>query len=214
MVKVFITDDHELYLEGLTLLLAKQDGIQVVGTAMNGGHLLKQLPELDIDVLLLDVHLPDMEEEELLQQIRIINPQLKVLYLTLMRGTRYIHKLVKYDIQGYLLKNASMDELRNALHTIAAGEKYFSKEINILDTEQDFRNTITIEDKKVEEILSKREIEILTLICKEYSNSEIAEKLFLSVSTVETHRKNLIAKLGVNNTVGLVKFALKNRLID
>lgn len=214
MVKVFITDDHELYLEGLTLLLAKQDGIQVIGTAMNGGHLLKQLPELDIDVLLLDVHLPDIEEEELLQQIRALRPNLKVLYLTLMRGTRYIHKLVKYDIQGYLLKNASMDELKRALQAIAAGEKYFSKEINILDTDQDFRNTITIEDKKVEEILSKREIEILTLICKEYSNSEIAEKLFLSVSTVETHRKNLIAKLGVNNTVGLVKFALKNRLID
>ncbi|NML20599.1 response regulator transcription factor [Pseudoflavitalea sp. G-6-1-2] len=214
MVKVFITDDHELYLEGLTLLLAKQDGIQVVGTAMNGGHLLKQLPELDIDVLLLDVHLPDIEEEELLQQIRALRPNLKVLYLTLMRGTRYIHKLVKYDIQGYLLKNASMDELKRALQAIATGDKYFSKEINILDTDQDFRNTITIEDKKVEEILSKREIEILTLICKEYSNSEIAEKLFLSVSTVETHRKNLIAKLGVNNTVGLVKFALKNRLID
>ncbi|QEC42187.1 response regulator [Pseudobacter ginsenosidimutans] len=214
MVKVFITDDHELYLEGLTLLLGKQEGIQVVGTAMNGGHLLKQLPELEIDVLLLDVHLPDIEEEDLLKQIRVIKPELKVLYLTLMRGTRYIHKLVKYDIQGYLLKNASMEELKKALKAISTGEKYFSKEINILDTEQDFRNTITIEDKKVEEILSRREIEILTLICKEFSNSEIAEKLFLSVSTVETHRKNLIAKLGVNNTVGLVKFALKNRLID
>lgn len=214
MVKVFITDDHELYLEGLTLLLGKQEGIQVIGTAMNGGHLLKQLPELEIDVLLLDVHLPDIEEEDLLKQIRAIKPGLKVLYLTLMRGTRYIHKLVKYDIQGYLLKNASMEELKKALKAISTGEKYFSKEINILDTEQDFRNTITIEDKKVEEILSRREIEILTLICKEFSNSEIAEKLFLSVSTVETHRKNLIAKLGVNNTVGLVKFALKNRLID
>lgn len=214
MVKVFITDDHELYLEGLTLLLGKQEGIQVVGTAKNGDHLLKQLPGLEIDVLLLDVHLPDIDEEDLLKQLRALYPDLKIMYLTLMRGTRYIHKLVKHDIQGYLLKNASMEELKKALNQIVAGEKYFSKEINILDTEQDFRNTITIEDKKVEEILSRREIEILTLICKEFSNSEIAEKLFLSVSTVETHRKNLIAKLGVNNTVGLVKFALKNKLID
>ena len=101
-----------------------------------------------------------------------------------------------------------------AITAVAEGNKYFSKEINILDTNQDFRNTVTIEDKKVDEILSKREIEVLTLICKEYSNSEIAKKLFLSVSTVETHRKNLIAKLGVNNTVGLVKFALKNKLIE
>jgi DNA-binding NarL/FixJ family response regulator len=101
-----------------------------------------------------------------------------------------------------------------ALETVQGGKKYFSREINILDTDQDFRNTVTIEDRKVDEILSKREIEVLTLICKEYSNSEIAKKLFLSVSTVETHRKNLIAKLGVNNTVGLVKFALKNKLIE
>ena len=214
MVKVFITDDHELYLEGLTLLLNKQEGIQVVGSALSGESLLSHLPSLDIDVLLLDVHLPDIEEEDLLKRIRALKPQLKILYLTMMRGTRYIHKLVKYEIQGYLLKNASINELKLALETINSGQKYFSKEINILDTEQDFRNTITIEDKKVDEILSKREIEILTLICKEFSNSEIAEKLFLSVSTVETHRKNLIAKLGVNNTVGLVKFALKNKLID
>ncbi len=214
MLKLFITDDHELYLEGLTLLLNKQDGIQVVGSAMTGESLLRQLPDLDIDVLLLDVHLPDIEEEDLLKKLRALKPQLKILYLTIMRGTRYIHKLVKYDVQGYLLKNSSIDELKTALRSIADGQKYFSKEINILDTEQDFRHTITIEDKKVDEILSRREIEILTLICKEYSNSEIAEKLFLSVSTVETHRKNLIAKLGVNNTVGLVKFALKNKLID
>jgi DNA-binding NarL/FixJ family response regulator len=214
MLKVFITDDHELYLEGLTLLLNKQEGIRVIGSASTGESLLQKLPELEIDVLLLDVHLPDIEEEDLLKKIRVLRPELKVLYLTIMRGTRYIHKLVKYDVQGYLLKNSTIEELKKALHAIAGGQKYFSQEINILDTDQDFRHTITIEDKKVDEILSRREIEILTLICKEYSNSEIAEKLFLSVSTVETHRKNLIAKLGVNNTVGLVKFALKNKLID
>lgn len=214
MLKVFITDDHELYLEGLVLLLNKQTGIEVIGSAFTGESLLSQLPNMDIDILLLDVHLPDIGEEELLKKIREIQPGLKILYLTIMRGTRYIHKLLKYDIQGYLLKNTNIAELTSALETVAGGNKFFSKEINILDTNQDFRNTVTIEDKKVDEILSKREIEVLTLICKEYSNSEIAKKLFLSVSTVETHRKNLIAKLGVNNTVGLVKFALKNKLIE
>jgi DNA-binding NarL/FixJ family response regulator len=214
MLKVFITDDHELYLEGLVLLLNKQTGIEVIGSAFTGQSLLSQLPNKDIDILLLDVHLPDIGEEELLLKIREVQPSLKILYLTIMRGTRYIHKLLKYDIQGYLLKNTNIAELTQALTAVAEGNKYFSKEINILDTNQDFRNTVTIEDKKVDEILSKREIEVLTLICKEDSNSEIAKKLFLSVSTVETHRKNLIAKLGVNNTVGLVKFALKNKLIE
>jgi DNA-binding NarL/FixJ family response regulator len=214
MLKVFITDDHELYLEGLVLLLNKQPGIQVVGSALTGKELLEKLPETEVDILLLDVHLPDTGEEELLKKIRSLHPDLKILYLTIMRGTRYIHKLIRHDIHGYILKNTSIEELVKALNSVSEGKKYFSKEINIIDTEQDFRNTVTIEDKKVDEILSKREIEVLTLICKEYSNSEIAEKLFLSVSTVETHRKNLIAKLGVNNTVGLVKFALRNNLIE
>lgn len=214
MIKVFITDDHELYLEGLCLLLKKQEGVDVVGSSLNAKQLLADLPQASIDVLLLDVHLPDMEEEDLLKKIREINPTLKVLYLTMMRGTRYIHKLMRYGVQGYLLKNAGIEELNTALRTVASGGSYYSKEINIVDTATDFRNTITIDDKEVNEILSKREVEILKLICKEFSNGEIAEKLFLSISTVETHRKNLIAKLGVNNTVGLVKFAIKNNLVE
>lgn len=214
MVRVFITDDHEIYLEGLALLLGKQDGIEVIGTATTGKELLGQVQNLQADVLLLDVYLPDLGEEEILQQIRVARPDLRIIYLTLLRGTRYIHKLSKYNIQGYVLKNASLDELLMALKTVQEGGSYFSKDIHIGDRDEDFRNTITIEDKQIDEILSRRELEVLRLICKEYSNAEIADKLFLSVSTVETHRKNLIAKLGVNNTVGLVKFALRNNLID
>jgi two-component system, NarL family, response regulator NreC len=214
MIRVFITDDHEIYLEGLALLLGKQDGIEVIGTAVSGKDLLAQIQGLQTDILLLDVYLPDIGEEELLQGIRASRPELKVIYLTLLRGTRYIHKLTRHNIQGYLLKNAPLGELLTAVRTVHDGGSYFSKDIHIGDREEDFRNTITIEDRQIEDILSRRELEVLKLICKEYSNAEIAEKLFLSVSTVETHRKNLIAKLGVNNTVGLVKFALRNNLID
>ncbi|MFM9910086.1 MAG: response regulator [Chitinophagaceae bacterium] len=214
MIKIFVTDDHELYLEGLCLLLEKQDDITVIGSSLTAQELLVNLTNLDIDVLLLDVHLPDIEEAELLQEIRRLKPSSKVLYLTMMRGTRYVHKLMKYGVQGYLLKSAGIDELLMAIKAVASGATYYSKEINITGMDGDFRSTITIDDKHINEILSKREIEILKFICKEYSNAAIAEKLFLSVSTVETHRKNLIAKLGVNNTVGLVKFAIKNNLIE
>jgi DNA-binding NarL/FixJ family response regulator len=214
MIRVFITDDHEIYLEGLALLLGKQEGIEVVGTSLSGKDLLSRLKDIETDVLLLDVYLPDIGEEELLQSIRAIRPDLKIIYLTLLRGTRYIHKLTRHNIQGYVLKNVLLDELVTALETVHNGSSYFSKDINIGDRNEDFRNTITIEDKQIDEILSRRELEVLKLICREFSNAEIAEKLFLSVSTVETHRKNLIAKLGVNNTVGLVKFALRNKLID
>jgi DNA-binding NarL/FixJ family response regulator len=215
MIRVFITDDHEIYLEGLALLLNKQEGIEVTGTATSGKELLGCVQKgLDTDILLLDVYLPDMPEEEIVQQIRSVYPDLRIVYLTLLRGTRYVHKLAKYNIQGYILKNASLDELLSAIRSVHEGGRYFSKDIHIGDRDEDFRNTITIEDRQIDEILSRRELEVLRLICKEYSNAEIAEKLFLSVSTVETHRKNLIAKLGVNNTVGLVKFALRNNLTD
>lgn len=196
------------------MLLGKQEGIEVVGTALSGKDLLSRVKDLQTDILLLDVYLPDIGEEELLQSIRADRKDLKIIYLTLLRGTRYIHKLTRHSIQGYVLKNASLDELITALRTVNEGSSYFSKDINIGDRDEDFRNTITIEDKQIDEILSRRELEVLKLICMEYSNAEIADKLFLSVSTVETHRKNLIAKLGVNNTVGLVKFALRNKLID
>jgi len=214
MIRVFITDDHEMYLEGLSLLLQKQSTLEVIGTSTSAARLLKSLPDLSPDdVLLLDVNLPDMEEEDLVRQIRALRPKQKIIYLTLIRGTRYVHKLLKYQVQGYILKNASVDELLNAINTVGNGGTYFSKEIDILSN-SDFRNTLTVEDKQVTEILSKREVEVLKLVCKEFSNVEIAQKLFLSISTVETHRKNLIAKLGVQNTVGLVKFAIRNNLID
>ncbi|HTE12937.1 MAG TPA: response regulator transcription factor [Chitinophagaceae bacterium] len=213
MIKVFIIEDHEMYVEGLALLLKKQQDIDVTGTASNGTILLEKLPDLDADILLLDVHLPDINEEELLKKIRVIKPAQKIIYLTLMRGTRYVHKLIRHSIQGYILKNAPFEELLHTIHEVYKGGTYFSKEIDII-SDNDFRTTLTLEERKVAEILSRREIEILTLICKEFSNIEIAEKLFLSVSTIETHRKNIIAKLGVNNTVGLVRFALKNKLIE
>lgn len=214
MTRVFIVDDHEMYLEGLSLLLSKQPNLQVSGSCQLASQLLEKLPEISPDdILLLDVNLPDMEEDVLLKEVRKIRPEQKILYLTLMRGTRYVHRLSKFQIQGYILKNASVNELITALETVKAGGTYFSKEIDIMGAES-FRNTLTIEDRKVDEILSKREIEVLRLVCREFSNAEIAQHLFLSISTIETHRKNLIAKLGVQNTVGLVKFALKNNLID
>lgn len=212
MISIYITEDHELYLEGLALLLKKQGTINVIGTSRNGTDLLSRLPFTDIDILLLDVHLPDINEETLIKSIREIQPGLKIIYLTMMRGTRNVHKLLKHTIQGYILKNAPLEELLKAIYVVNNGGTYFTREIDIR-RENDFLNDISLEEKNVEEILSKREVEILILVCKEYSNIQIAEKLFLSVSTVETHRKNLIARLGVNNTVGLVKYALRNNLI-
>jgi DNA-binding NarL/FixJ family response regulator len=215
MAKVYIVEDHEMYLEGLTLLLGKYPGIEVCGSSKDGQSFLKALPTISEDtILLLDVHLPDTEPEELMIKVREGHPGMRIIFLTLMRGTRFIHKLMKYNIQGYILKSAPIEELIQAISAVADGGTFFTKEIDILAKMDDARNTVIIDSKKVDEILTKREQEILQLVCKEFSNAEIAEKLFLSVGTVETHRKRIIAKLGVNNTVGLVKFAVRHGLTD
>jgi DNA-binding NarL/FixJ family response regulator len=213
MIKIYITEDHETYLEGLALLLKKQGDITIVGTSLTGADMLQKLPAAEIDILLLDVHLPDMQEELIIQGVRKLKPGLKVIYLTMMRGTRNVHKLMNYNIQGYLLKNATVEELVSAIRLVHDGGTYFSKDIDV-NAGQLIQNNISLEDSKVNQILSKREIEILKLVCREYSNAKIARELFLSVSTVETHRKNLISKLGVTNTVGLVKFAIRNKLLE
>lgn len=208
-----IVEDHELYLEGIKLLLQKQ-GHQIVFAANSGNALLQILPTAQPDVLLCDVNLPDMPPEDLLAAIRQIYPDMLVIYLTLMRGSRLLKKLLKQDIQGYVLKNAPLEELELALQTVFSGGKYFSKDVGSLTDSDDYRNTVIINEHKVNHILTEREREILQMICQEMSNQQIAQKLFLSVGTVDTHRKNIILKLGVNNTVGLVRYAFKNGLID
>lgn len=208
-----LVDDHELYLEGLRLLL-EQVGHQVIFSMPDGASLLSALEKEQPDVLLCDIHLPDIQPEQLLIRIRSAYPALPVVYLTLMRGTRHLKKLQRHGIQGYLLKNAPIAELQEALGAVSAGKSYYSKDIQQTAEGDDYRQTIIVDENRVEDILTKREIEILQFICREMSNQQIANQLFLSVGTVDTHRKNIIQKLGVSNTVGLVRYALKHGIID
>lgn len=212
MVRIFILEDQELYLEGLVLLLKKNKQFHIEGYENNAQQFVQRLPEIEADIFLLDVHLPDMDADVLLTEIRKQHKHQKVIYLTMMRGSRMLHRLEKLGFQGYVLKNASIQELTNAIEIVSKGGLYFSPELNSSTNELPaFRDTITV--SKPEHILTEREKEILRLVCEEYSNAQIAEKLFISVGTVDTHRKNIIGKLGVNNTVGLVKFALTHNLL-
>jgi two-component system response regulator NreC len=213
MIRVILVDDHDIFAKGLKLLLEEEQHIRVECVMNDAASLLKAIKTVPYDLLLLDVQLPDMDAEELLKQIRFINPDAKIIYLTMMRGTRYIHRLTKLDIQGYLLKNAPAQELIEAITAVYNGKTYFSKEISIADDGEEVKKTIIIGENKVEQILSKREIEVIKLICQEYSNKEIAEKLFVSINTVDTHRKNIYLKLGVNNVAGVVRFSLQHGLI-
>jgi DNA-binding NarL/FixJ family response regulator len=210
--KIFILDDHEIFLSGLVKLL--EDTFDIKGSFTHSEDLMMALSKDSVDVLVLDVQLPEISAEDLLQKIRAGFPTQKIIYLTLLRGTRMIQKLQKFGIQGYLLKNGPTEELLKGIKVVADGQTYFSKEIDSINNDDDLKNTLTFPDNKVDDILSPREVEILKLVCEEMSSSEIAAKLFLSVSTVDTHRKNILIKLGVSNTVGLVKYAIKHNLIS
>ncbi|KPM47388.1 response regulator transcription factor [Jiulongibacter sediminis] len=212
MYKLAITDDHEIFLRGLEKLLAAASDLEVAGSFVDGHSLLRSLPDLSIDVLLLDIQLPDFHPEELLMEIRKLRSELPILYLTMFRGTRILRRLEKHQIQGYILKDAAIEELKQAIERVARGESYFSPEI-YLEEVGPGPNTVTTPQNKLPELLSPREYEILKMVCQEYSSSEIGEKLFLSKGTVDTHRRNILVKLGVNNTVGMVKFALQNGIL-
>ena len=211
-IKLVLVDDHEIFLRGLEKLLKGVSDFSLQATCVSGQELLDRLPILQVDVLILDVQLPDFEEEDLLLKIKETHPNLPILYLTMMRGNRLFRKLEKHGIGGYVIKDASIEELQNAIETVAGGGTYFSKDIDLGG--EVVMNTATTPKNKLVEILSPREFEVLKLICQEYSSASIAKKLFVSTSTVDSHRKKLLMKLGVNNTVGLVKYAVKHGILE
>jgi len=212
MIKVALVDDHELFLEGLKRLLQSLEDLDIVDSYTDGLTLLNNIENIDIDVLLLDLQLPDIDPETLLVKLNEIKPNLPILYLTMMRGNRIFRKLEKHNISGYILKDSSLEELHVAIKKVAGGSTVFSESrYQGKDVQQ---NTVTIPPNKIKDILSPREKDVLALICREYSSTQIAEKLFVSTSTVDTHRKNMLLKLGVNNTVGLIKYAIKHGIIE
>ena len=208
MIHLTLVDDHEIFRKGLEGLLKSQGNFEVLNSMGSGNELLENLPLTSTDVLLLDLQLPDMEPEILLKKIRKKQPDLKILYLTLVRGNRYFNKLKPMEIQGYILKDSPVEVLSEAIETVAQGAEYFTDRY-----QTEHLNTVTTPENKMKELLSKRELEVLKLVAQEYSSAQIAEQLFLSVSTVDSHRKNIMIKLGVDNIVGLIKVAVQNGLI-
>lgn len=209
MIRICLVDDHELLLNGMAAILSTQSDFFISKTYTKGLDLLEN--NFDFDLLILDVNLKDIETEDLLKKIRNLNPQIPILYLTILRGQRIFHKLEKHHIQGYILKDIAYEELFEAIRIVSKGGTYFTKDIAL-----DFEKDQSIQEKAYVNqnvTLSPRETEILKMICNEYSSSQIADKLFISPKTVDTHRQNLMIKLGVNNAIGLVKYAFQNQMV-
>ncbi len=215
-IKVVIADDHKIIRVGLRGLLEREKDISVVGEAENAEDIEKLLASQSADVILMDIDLGETDGIVATKRVKELHPELQVLGLTMHEEPDYIIKMLEAGASGYLLKNAGREELLAAIHTVAKGDSYFSQKVSATLLQAVTRQkTATPEVKKtqIQTPLSEREIEVLRLIAQEYSNGEIAEKLFISIRTVDTHRRNLLEKLQVKNTVGLVKYAINKGLI-
>lgn len=198
-LRVFIVDDHYLILQGLSLLLVDEPGIVVVGSSSKPAEVADLLEQTPADVLLTDISMPGMSGIELTAAVLRRFPHMRALALSMFNESKIVHEMIEAGISGYVLKDTSKAELVAALTAVGEGKHYFSSQIN---TEEDTSSPFTI-----------RELEILRLIVKEYNNKQIAEKLFISERTVETHRRNILRKTDAVNTVGLVRYAYENKLI-
>ncbi len=201
--KLFIVDDHYMVIEGLRTLLQFEKNIEWMGHAMNASSALAFLQNQVPDVILMDINLPNQSGVDLCLEVKSIFPNVKIIGLSTFNQLSFIEKMIENGASGYLLKNATKEEIIDAIHLVNKGGKYFSEEVEDL-LEQKTQNYPAI---------TRREKEVLELIALGMTNSEIAEKLFVSASTVDTHRKNLIVKLEAKNTADLVRLASKYELI-
>ncbi|EOZ92328.1 Receiver component of a two-component response regulator [Indibacter alkaliphilus LW1] len=205
-MKVFLVDDHAILLDGIKSLLSKEASLEVCGEAHSAEDALDFLKKNAVDLLITDFNLPNMDGLSLVRLVKKISPDTKILMLSMHDETHLVKEILKEGVSGYVLKNDSHRELLQAIETIKNGKIYLSNDINRI-----IINSLQFPDE--ERLLTDREREILKLIAKEFSNKDIAEQLFISERTVETHRKNIFRKTKTNTLVGLIKFAYANNLI-
>jgi RNA polymerase sigma factor (sigma-70 family) len=215
-IKIVLADDHQMFLDGLYSLLSQLENVEILATANHGKQLLEKMRRLHhIDVAVVDMHMEQMDGIETTRNIKKEFPNVRVIGLTMENDINSIKEMLDAGASGYLLKNTGKSELEIALERVADGEFYLSQSVGnqLAQDMLHLRQRKEMKGQNGLDVLTEREKEILTMIAEEMTNQEIAEKLFISPKTVETHRKNLMKKIGVNNTLGVYKFAVQHKLI-
>jgi DNA-binding NarL/FixJ family response regulator len=215
-IPLLLVDDHPVVVEGLKALLRSEVDLPVAAQAYSGDEALQVLTQHpEIRVAVLDLNMPGMTGVELAYTIRQTYPQIRILILSMFHDHASVAEVLEVGCAGYVLKTASKAELSGAIREVAAGRTYFSSEVaaTVLQNIQIPASREQIREARASE-LTNREREVLQLIAREYSNSHIAETLFISERTVETHRKNILTKTNSKSVVGLIQYALRNRLIS
>jgi DNA-binding NarL/FixJ family response regulator len=212
MIRLLIADDHQLLIDGIKTALNGVEDIQIVAEANNGYQVLEKLDSgLKADVILMDINMPKLDGLNCTKMVRKKYPEIRVLALSQYDEKRFVKQMVKNGASGYLLKDSGRDTLEKAIRAVFNGQNYFEEKLSmrLISQELKMENTSSLFPK-----LTDREIEVLRLIGKEFSSQEIADKLFISFHTVESHRANLMLKAGVKNTAGLIRWATENDFLD
>ena len=209
ITKVVLADDHPFLMEGIQAVIKNIAGLEVAATVTNGFELMETMPVINPGLVLLDLNMPGYDGFQCLQKIKAAYPETKVLILTSYSQPELVEELKKKEADGYLVKDSTAQQLKEAINTILGGEKYFPTTIHRPIAEVSF----FFDDFLKRFSLTKREVGIIRLVCKEMSSKEIAASLFLSELTITTHRRNIFRKLDVKNVAGLMNFAKENQLI-
>lgn len=206
-IKLMIVDDHQMFIDGVKSLLRKDKQFEFIAEANTAEDALRIMQETQPEILITDISMPGMSGNELIENVKSKNPDIKILVLSMHNEAEVISEIMMQEAEGYILKNTGRQELSSALRKIADGGTFYSDEVLL-----SLMRRVKKEAKRDKEVvqLSERELEIVKLIVQEMSNEEIAEKLFISKRTVETHRKNINQKTNMKTVVGLIKFAIRN----
>ncbi len=214
MINVFIIDDHQMVVDGLQLMLQTDEEINCIGFSLNGEDGVKQVKLLKPEIVLLDINMEGLNGIDTCKLLQKESPQADIIAITMHKESSLIKLMLNHGAKGYVLKNAGQDELIEAIKTVHSGKTYLGNVVNeiIIDS-----LTHTGKSQRISNpfpTLSRREKEVLDLILKEYTTQEIADKLFISFGTVETHRRNMLTKTGARNTAGLVRTAIEFDLLN
>ncbi len=211
-VKIALVDDHTLFRTGLSGLLSQRDDFEVVADVGSGEEFLALLPQMEVDVVFMDISMPGMDGAETTRRALQLRPDLRIVTLSMYGDDHYYTLMMECGASGFLLKDSDIDEVYAAVDTTVAGDSYFSAALLGSLTRNMSRLVQGVEED--DDALSEREIEILVEVCRGLSNQEIADKLFISKRTVDKHRANILEKTGCKNTANLVVYAIKNRLVE
>jgi two-component system, NarL family, nitrate/nitrite response regulator NarL len=212
MINILVADDHQLLIDGIKSTLAGVEDIRVVAEANNGYEVLEKLASgIEADIILMDINMPKLDGLNCTKMVLKDFPDIRIIALSQFDEKRFVKQMVKNGASGYLLKDVGKDELLIAIRAVYNGENYYFDQVSVSEINKEMRkeagNTLFPN-------LTERESEILVLISKGFSTQQIADMLFISINTVETHRAHLIDKADVNNTAGLIRWAALNALLE